>query len=392
MNLLSCLLIATATVLPTALPQAKVETLSGQTHIGQIQQLGNKHLLLKVSGKDVKLATKDILSLSTKQEKTQTQPAPFTATLLDGTRLKGSQLTTAKRQINLNSPLFGEIALPLEKVHFIQLKNAEGTDAATWKKLTARDLRQDLIVTKKKKRLNYFRGVIGNIDEKTIQFILDGKTISVKRKKVFGLVFARGNASRSSKEICTVSLVNGELLKLKKIDLTEKGLESTLLSGVDIIIPLNKIELMDFSLGKLLYLSQTEPRNKEFTSFLGYQYSFRNNKNDAGQALKLDKTYSRGLWIHSKTELTYRISRKYRRFQAIIGIDRNLTNYRQGHVRLVIRGDNKILFEQDVKGTDKPKAIDLSVEDVLDLTILVDFGPNGDHCDHLDLINAKVLK
>ncbi|VAX36829.1 hypothetical protein MNBD_PLANCTO02-3375 [hydrothermal vent metagenome] len=388
MNLIYSLLIATA----TALPQAKVETLSGQTHIGQIQELGNEHLLLNVSGKSLKLPTKKILSLSTKQEKVQVQSAPFTTTLLDGTRLKGNQITTAKRKINLVSPIFGEIVLPLEKIHFIQLKKSEGTDAATWEKLTIRELKQDIIVTKKNDRLDHFRGVIGNIGEKTVQFILNGKMISVKRKKVFGLIYARGSGSRSAREICNVSLLNGELIKLKKINLTEKGLESTLLSGIDIIIPFNQIKLMDFSLGKLLYLSQTEPREKEFTSFLGYEYSFRNNKNDAGQALKLDKTYSRGLWIHSKTELTYRISRKYRRFQAIIGIDRNLTNYRQGHVRLIIRGDNKVLFDQDVKGTDKPKAIDLSVEDVLDLTILVDFGPNGDHCDHLDLINAKVLK
>ena len=64
------------------------------------------------------------------------------------------------------------------------------------------------------------------------------------------------------------------------------------------------------------------------------------------------------------------------------------------HVRLVIRGDDKLLWEATLTGADKepPQPIDLDVTGVRRLTILADFGGDLDVADHVVLGNARVSK
>jgi hypothetical protein len=61
-------------------------------------------------------------------------------------------------------------------------------------------------------------------------------------------------------------------------------------------------------------------------------------------------------------------------------------------VRLLIRGDNDLLLDMPVSGTDAPKPIDLDLTGVRKLIILVDFGDRASLGDHLDLCNARITK
>jgi hypothetical protein len=118
---------------------------------------------------------------------------------------------------------------------------------------------------------------------------------------------------------------------------------------------------------------------------------YRRDRSLDGKPLSLGgKTYARGLAIHSKTTLRYRIAGEFTRLKAVMGIDDSVC--RQYGVRVVISGDGKALFEGDVRGTDAPRPLDLDVAGVRDLEILVDFGGDLDSCDHLDLADAKLLK
>jgi hypothetical protein len=58
----------------------------------------------------------------------------------------------------------------------------------------------------------------------------------------------------------------------------------------------------------------------------------------------------------------------------------------------VIRGDDRVLLDQVIKGSDPPLEIDLDIVGVRRLAILVDFGDNQDIADHLDLCEARVVK
>jgi hypothetical protein len=61
-------------------------------------------------------------------------------------------------------------------------------------------------------------------------------------------------------------------------------------------------------------------------------------------------------------------------------------------VLLVVRGDDRVLLETAVAGTDPPRAVDLDLAGVRRLAILVDFGGDLDVADHLDLCEARIVK
>ena len=88
--------------------------------------------------------------------------------------------------------------------------------------------------------------------------------------------------------------------------------------------------------------------------------------------------------------MVFRLSERYRRLQAIAGIDPELRL--SGHVQLVILGDDRLLFESEVHSEMEPMTLDMSISGVRRLKIIVDYGDNLDVADHLFLCDCKVTK
>ncbi|MCH9792776.1 MAG: NPCBM/NEW2 domain-containing protein [Planctomycetes bacterium] len=134
-----------------------------------------------------------------------------------------------------------------------------------------------------------------------------------------------------------------------------------------------------------------EPRNIKYTPFFDTVWKYRKDKHRDGGPLRLaGKEYSRGLYIHSKTLLQYRIKNEYRNFRAIMGIDDSVPSI--GFVYVEIKGNGRTLYSGNVRSSDRPVELNLDVRGVRDLDILVDFGDNLEICDHLDLCEARLIK
>ncbi|HLQ44370.1 MAG TPA: NPCBM/NEW2 domain-containing protein, partial [Planctomycetaceae bacterium] len=214
----------------------------------------------------------------------------------------------------------------------------------------------------------------------------------VKRDKVFGLVFARRQGLSKAAPV-RVELANGDVLMAASLTDSAEGLKAKLISNVEVPLPLEQVKVIDLSRGKLRYLSQMEPREVKYTPYFDITWEYRRDTNMDGGPLRLgSKIYSRGLCVHSKTLLKYRLGGDYRRLQAVVGIDHLVASNGFGDCRLVISGDGKPLLEADVKAKDSPRPIDLDVSGVVTLEVLVDFGGNLDISDHLDLADAKLVK
>lgn len=110
-----------------------------------------------------------------------------------------------------------------------------------------------------------------------------------------------------------------------------------------------------------------------------------------GGPLQLGGTeYAKGIAAHSRTELVYRLPEKHRIFQAIAGIDDRLRP--GGNVHLLILGDDRTLFEDDLSGKDAPRPLELDISGVNRLKLIVDFGDGMDVGDALDFCDARILK
>ncbi len=142
-----------------------------------------------------------------------------------------------------------------------------------------------------------------------------------------------------------------------------------------------------------------KPESAVWTPYLGASasaassafYRPRTDRALEGGPLRVGgKKYAKGLALHSRTELVYRLPEKFSRFQATAGIDDGVRG--AGHVRLLVVGDDRTLLDELIAGKDPPRQLDLDIQGVHRLKITVDYGEDLDVSDHLDLCEARILK
>ena len=377
---------------PPAAPPVELTTLTGRHVTGALVELSSDHALMKSRGKEVRVPLAEVLDLRSVRPRPAVPPDPRRPelTLTDGTRLFWADLRISDRQVFVETSQLGKFILPLTAVSSVRLAFLDRQVADAWKDLSAREVNQDMLVIAKGSVLDHLDGTVGTVDGTSIHFVLDGDERTAKREKVFGIVYARRNAD-VSKPVCELSTIGGELLKAQSVAWNAAQLKIGLLGGAQLVVPAELVLSLDFSSGKVRYLSQLEPREVKYTPFFDQVWTYCRDRPRDGGALRLgNKEYARGLWIHSRTLLKYRLNGDYRRFQAVMGIDQAVAPL--GNVHVVISGDDKTLLESDVRGSDPPQNLDLDVAGVRELEILVDFGGDLDIADHLDLADAKVIK
>jgi len=372
-------------------PQAELQTLSGQAHAGKLIKLTEDSAELETPKGPLGIPLDDVLELSfPAHAKIRPPRDSLSIRLTDGSHFLCTSLAVSSKQAQPNIVGVGEVKISARSLASIRFAPAEGKIDKAWDDLRSRDFKNDALIIRKGDVLDFLGGVIGEVDDQSVKFLLDGDELSLPREKVFGLIyFQRNRANRDS--ACVISLASGGLLHARSVQLVDNSLSAKLLSGGTVKIPINVVSAFDYSGGKVVYLSELEPRDVKYVPYFDITWKYRRNHNLDGGPLRVGgKTYSRGLSIHSRTTLLYRLRGDYRRFQAVMAIDDVVAP--RGHVHVVIRVDDTVIFESDVKGTDDPRMLDLDVSGARDLEIMVDFGEDLDIADHLDLADARVIK
>ena len=409
-NVLVCIAVAAfASVAIAAPPEVEVELLSGNSVAGTLRQLTAEQVQVETKAGARQFSLVDVLEV---RKATQSTAKPTMAAvslrLVDKSQLSADAVTLNTRRAEISSSSFGQFSLSFRQIRSMRYKKPADEQAARWSTLHDREEARDLLVipkTREEKQgedqtitiqtLDYLKGTISEIDKGVVKFVYNGQTIPVKLDKVFGVIFSRANA-RAGKSSCVISLSNQDRVLASEVLLQGDKLTARLSSGADVSITSDGIKSLDFSQGKIQYLSAMEPREYEHTEFFRFGFDYSRDKTGLDKKpLRLGgKDYRRGLWIHTKTFLKYRLGGEYRRFQAVIGIDEGLANKALGDAKVIISGDGKVLFEKVVLGKDDPQQLDLDVSGIRDLEILVDWVDENDlgYCDHVDLADAKVVK
>lgn len=337
-------------------------------------------------------------------------------TLEDGSKLNATTYSVAEGVAEITLVGGDVVKTPTRAIRTVRLKPEDDGPAKKfglrkqWSEILSSELAGDTIVVRRKTEeegeaavysLDYFEGVVGDVTGERVKFDFDGDIINVAREKVEGIYYYHAEADLPA-AVCAVLDSGGSAFNAHQLTLVEDGVSLTTSAGTEHKVPLAKLHALDFSLGKLMFLSDMTPDRVQWTPFLqssttgdslAQLYAPRKDRTFSGKPLKLNgqtTPFRKGLAIHSRTDLAYRIPTGFRRFEAIAGIDAELRD--QGHVQLIITGDGKPLFDAAISGSDPPKTIDLDIDGVRRLTILVDFGENLDIADHLLLGNARITK
>lgn len=392
------------TVAALAGPPVEVSTFAGGEIKGEMTALKDGQLTISTEGKEETIALGDVLELRLGAKPEDPNAESPVVTLTDGSQLTCQNLTADQDGFTVETAL-GSLKIPKDAVGSVRLAPQSNALEDAWEKLTERQLNDDMLVIPKGNLLDNLKGIVGEITPKLVNFTLGNQMVPVDREKVFGVVY--GNRKPPANvAISRAMLPGGDQVELKSLTWTGEAFEAELVAGPKIALAPDKLISLDFSLGKVQYLSDIQPRNVELelpfylvgepiSEIDKDYYSFKVNKNFSGKPLQLGKTlYARGLCIHPKTELTYRLSKEMRRFQAMMGIDNYVAQRGLGDVKVTIKADDKILLETIVKAGDEPQKLDLDVTDVVVFEILVESAGEDDIGvgDHLNLADAKFIK
>jgi hypothetical protein len=163
--------------------------------------------------------------------------------------------------------------------------------------------------------------------------------------------------------------------------------------GGQLKAPLDSVESLRFLGGCATYLSDLVPTDYKFEPFLDLDWPLRRDRSVAGGFLKLrGAEFGKGLGVHSRSTVTYQLGGKYKRLQATIGVDDAANG--KGSAVFEVLLDGKVAYRSDLLTGASPAvpipAVDLT--GVKSLSLLVDYGTNGDILDHADWCDAVLVK
>jgi len=327
--------------------------------------------------------------------------------LVDGSHLRCNAAAIRGREIELH--LFNGLSFkcPLDVVRHVLCEAQDESNRAEFKQLLARNTAQDILrlASRDGATINTFEGVIGEADAKgeTLKFKTEDTTASINMNRVRGLIFSRRASERTSNAACKLIDRCQNTLVLARVDSQGEEFTIGLTSGVELKVPRSLISRLDFSMGKLAFLSDLEPVLREFRFGVkedlvkdlpekyGRDATLFTSKNGTSRQIRIgQRGFSKGLNIHSPTILEFDVS-GYNWFRCILGMDDGVT--RPGRAGVRIEGDGKELFGAQVTGGDKPREIELNISGVKRLKLAVDRGDDDDELgDHISFGDARITK
>ena len=157
-------------------------------------------------------------------------------------------------------------------------------------------------------------------------------------------------------------------------------------------LSLSSLSSLSFLGGRATYLSDLKAETYRFTPYLAREWPLRTDRSVLGGPLRLRGVdYAKGIGMHSRSEATYRLDGRYRRFQATIGIDDETNG--KGSVIFEVLVDGKSAYKSPVLNGTSP-AVSLPIVNVAGartLTLSVDFATLADIQDHADWCQALLV-
>jgi len=394
--------LALASLLLLAPAEVTIESLDGSRTTGQLISLSGDILTVESSDGPVEIPFQQLLTV---QPITPPDPLPAEASswieLLDGSLLEATAVEIKEGTLEATIRSGARVSIKTRNIRHTRLVELDPEKLADFQQITKAEAEGDvLIIRRPSGALDELEGIVHSLDDTILVFEFDDEKIQVERTKIAGIRYFQAGSRKLPEPRCLVSLAGNVTLFAATLELAEQQLTVTCSAGPKVTIPLGQLVKLDFSAGNLVYLSDLEPETIKWTPYLSTGkvnerlarlYRPRRDRTLSGKALILaNQSFPKGLAIHSRTEMTYRLTGEFQVFQSLVGIDPALGE--NGDVDLVVIGNGKQLFRKKITGKDEAIELKIDVRGVSRLTILVDFGEQLDIGDHLLLCNARLTK
>ena len=370
----------------------ELKTIAGKTVSGTLDKITANDVILKSGATPVSTPLAQVLDLTLRPGRTVPATEKFIEVqLADESVLRCSKITLGVKEAQFLLTSGATIKVPAAAVLTVLRDAQDDNLRSQFVKLLKSKKRTDRIFVSGAGGLNPIEGSFGGIDEakQTIKFRPDGADeIEPALEKMQGLQFTRTDVT-AEPSLCRIIDLDGSVLVASKIAGDGAQIDFVTPFGHKIAIDAKAVSRIDFNFGRLTYLSDLDAKCVE-PVLLGGFTPYRKDANLDGREIMLqDKQYPKGLSMYAGADLEYALGGKYKRFNALLGVDARIAEEGQGKVTVTIYIDRAKQGSYEVS-TKAPIPIAIDVKDAGSLRIVVTGSNFTNYSGHATLANAHV--
>ena len=393
---------------------SKISMLGGQAHNGILTAISNSDVEISENGTSVKLPIDDVMMIEFPATASANSDESQMLFFTDGSQVRGTSFVRTAKSLTAHTILFGAVDADVDAIHAVRLQADNSSYAQQWNTFLKRESEKDNLVVAKRdgSGLDFLAGIVSTVSAEKVEFLLDGETILVPADRVYGIVFGQPAGSKNGTNGPNVAIqltsAAGEVLKVRTITLEGDQLVAESGWGQNLSIPLNQLQKIDLSSGRIQFLSDmpalverfdgVDPENSLFAGLIDSEQQKllfgpqRNMTIERQSKLRLrGREFAKGLCIHSRSEMQWALEKRFSAMECVVGVDDEVAFNGMHAVALKITGDGTVLYEKLIAATDDPLPVRFSLEGIATLTILVDFGDGSSVCDWLDIADARLV-
>lgn len=382
-------------------PSWEARTVRGAAFKGKLADWTAKSLVLDTATGQENIPLDQLLDLLPGESLAAIEaPAPIQIALTDGSLLAAKSYAVREGQAVAELNLGKSLTFSTSMIAWVQLAGLSDAHAAEWARLLEQPHDGDLLVVRKGDALDYHRGLLRDVSAAEAIFEVDGERLPVKRAKVVGMVYYHPPGKQLPEAVCRLTDAGGSRYVVRALRLDAQQLAWTTPGGLAGAALQTAIRKIEFASQRVVYLSDLAPEVSTWTPFfapdkelplLDAFYRPRQDRGFGDDGLRLGKqTYRKGLALHSKSTLTYRLPDRFSYFKALLGIADAVRP--RGWVHVVIQGDDRVLWEQNISGEEAPLELNLEIGGVRRLSLQVDFAAAPGAGDQVLFCEARVVQ
>jgi hypothetical protein len=286
------------------------------------------------------------------------------------------------------------VRLPLSAVRAVRLTTRPANDP-DW--LTA-PRKRDLFLARNG---DSAAGALTAVDAaaNAVTFQADGREHRLDLSKLAAIGFNTdlARARRPKGPLYRLTLADGSRLSAQHVTFDGRTWAATTLFKDTVRIPADQLVSADVEQGRVVSLSDLRPTKYSYLTFDGEQFSWAADRCVTGRAIALkttvgDSTFDRGVGLHAECTITYALSGKYSRFEALVGLDARSGLRGDVVVAIRVNGEERPLpAGGHLTAAGGPVAVRIDVAGAKELTIAVRRGVGGNVQDHVDLAEARLI-
>jgi hypothetical protein len=319
--------------------------------------------------------------------------------LFYGDEIVGQAVELQDNELSVDSTLLEEVRLPRDSISAVifDMPGDDQSARSLEKRIASAPIDTDTLLFANGDQLT---GQIVDVARDKLDFKSAAADVVVDRARVAAVVFRRGTSTdRLTQDGLKtwVGLRDGSRLLARVVAADDKSARLDLAAGDGVAVESEAVIALQPIGGGAVYLSDLNDAGYRHIAFLSLAWDFRRDRNVTGGPLVADgRRYLKGLGMHSAARITYNLDGEYRAFQSELAIDESTDG--RGSVTCRVFTDDgsgqwRLKYESPViRGGEKPVPLDVDLAGAKRLSLLVDFADRGDEQDHIDWLDARLIR